>query len=629
LLSAALVGLAGFLPAARLWGINHLAFVPPVARFVAVALIALAFVPFVAQPVYRLKVRFFDAVGASRRELLKGALVIVVALGAVALFWNFRSSTLLLGDGQLITRSFEAAEEGYDKVIMRSAKAIMNEEAIAPGTTLFYYGAVKTGARFKRAPLHSMRVLNCILGGLFIFLLGTIVTDNFARGEIRFWLSLLAIGSCTFELFFGYIENYTTPTFLLAIYVTLAFRAIHGRGPLWQAFIPLAMACYAHIQCILFIPSFVYLLLWSREGKRPALLRYWMASFSALAFIGVIIAPLLGKISKFYVPIGFSNAKYALFSPHHLMDIVNELFMLLPILPVVVVMAYLGRDAERAAGRDPKREAKALKTPTEWFTHPAEWQFTATILVPIGLYILFFHPEIGMARDWDLFTMATTALIPFVLLVFNRYVRATGIDTNSVARFAVPSMMVLLVSSVAWVSVNASESRTIERFKSILTYDRTHASYAWENLAMLQHKNKQLDAAIETMRIAAASGNPRQQVRLAVYLDEAKKTEEAKQILVKILERRPDFEKARFRLLLFLEREGNWRAILPVAQEGVKHHPDQGIYHFFYGEALIQAGQVDQGVAVFRTLGRYDLPKSATDHIAAVLKAYDAQAPRK
>lgn len=628
--SAAIVAAAAFLPAQRLWGVNHLAFVPPALRAPALALLALGFLPFFAGPVYRMKIRVCDAVGASHRRALKSALVVLLAVAATAGFWSARSSTLLLGDGQLLVRSFEAAEEGYERVIMRSAKAIMDEETIAPGTTLFYYGAVKTGAKFKKEPLPSMRALNCVLGGLLIWLLGTIATGSFARGELRLWLLVLALGSCSLELFFGYIENYTTPTLLLAIYVVLAFRALHARGPAWVAIVPLAMACYAHVQSILFVPSFVYLLLWTRAPeRRAALLRYWPASFSAAAFMGVIVVPLIGKASKFYVPLGFSNEKYALFSPHHLIDIVNELFMLLPILPVVAVMAWLGRDAERASARERLRDPRTLKTPTEWFTHPAEWQLTTTILIPCAFYILFFHPAIGMARDWDLFTMATTALVPFVLLVLNRYLRATGIDAGAVARFAVPSLLVLIVTGAAWVSVNASTVRTIDRFKSILTYDRTHASYAWENLAILQHDRKELDAAIETMRVAVEhSHNPRQQVRLAVYLDEAGKTVEAKDLLRKILARRPEFAKARFRLLLFLEKEGNWTEILDVAREGVKHSPEDGIYHFFYGEALIRAGRVDEGLALFRECARFKLPDTVTQHIAATLTAY-ASAPQK
>jgi hypothetical protein len=512
---------------------------------------------------------------------------------------------------------------------MRSAKAIVNEEMIAPGATLTYYAAVKTGARWKKAPRDSMRALNCILGGCLIFLLGTIATGNFARGEMRLWLLLSALGSCSLELFFGYIENYTTPTLLLTLYVVLALRALHARGPAWIAAIPLVMACYAHIQSILFIPSFVYLMIWTHApGRRATLLRYWTATFTAATFIVVISAPLLVRMRRFYLPLGFSNDKYALFSPNHLADIVNELFILVPILPVVATMAWVGRDAERAAGRDAPRDARATRTPAEWFAHPAEWQLVTSILIPCALYIIFFNPEIGMARDWDLFTMTTAALVPFVLLVLNRYLRATGLVAERVARFAVPSLFVMLISSAAWVSVNASTERTIARFRNILTYDQTHAAYAWENLAMLQHSRNELDDAIATMRIAYDhSHNPRQGARLAVYLDEAKQTDEAKQIIEKILERRPDYGVARFRMLVFLEREDNWPRILEVARDGVKYNPDDGIYYFFYGEALIRTGDEKNGIELFKKCLEFDLPESITAHVHEVLKQYGTAAP--
>jgi hypothetical protein len=628
--SALIISVAAFFPALRLWGVNHLAFIPPAARFTVIGVLALAFVPLLARPFYRGACRSFDAIAPARRGVTTWVLIASIAVAATSAFWALRESTLLLGDGQLLVRSFEAAEEGYEKVIMRSAKAIMNEEMIAPGTTLFYYGAIKTGGKwFKQQPLNSMRALNCILGGCLIFLLGTVVTGGFARGALRLWLLVLALGSCSLELFFGYIENYTTPTLLLALYVVLAFRALHARGPAWVAIIPLLMACYAHIQSILFIPSFVYLMLWTKAPeRRAALLRYWMASFTALAIIGVMTAPVLVRMRKFYVPLGFSNDKYALLSPHHLIDIVNELFMLVPILPVVGTMAWLGRAAERASGRDASRDARATKTPTEWFTHPAEWQLTATILVPCALYIAFFHPAIGMARDWDLFTMATTALVPFVLLVLNRYVRATGVTPETVARFAVPSLCVLLASSAAWVSVNASTERTMDRFRNILTYDQTHASYAWENLAMLQHGRKDLDGAIATMRIAYDhSHNPRQGTRLAVYLNEAGHADEAKQIVEKILERRPDYGVARFRLLVFLEKEDNWARILDVARDGVKYNSGDGIYYFFYGEALIRSGDVKNGLEMFRQCSKFELPENITKHVQTVLKQYESTPP--
>ena len=629
ILSAAIIAAGAFLPALRLWGVNHVAYLPPAMRYAAIAVLALAFLPVVARPLYRGACTLFDRLGRAQRNAGVWLVIGCIAAGAVAGFWYMRSSTLLLGDGQLIVRSFEAAEEGYEKVIMRSAKAIVNEEMIAPGTILGYYGAIKTGNKFKQPPLNSMRALNCVLGGCLILLLLGLVTDTFARGELRLWLLLLALGSCSLEIFFGYVETYTTPTLLLALYVVLALRALHARGPLWHAAIPLLLACYAHVQSILFIPSFVYLLIWTRApGRRAALLRYWTPAFTAATFIVVIAAPLVAQMRKFYVPLGFSNQKYALFSPNHLTDIANELFMLVPILPVVATMAWIGRSAERASGRDASRDARATKTPTEWFTHPAEWQLVTSILIPCAFYLAFFHPEIGMARDWDLFTMTTTALVPFVLLVLNRYIRATGIEASKVARFAVPSLLVLVISSTAWVCVNASVERTMTRFSNILTYDRTHASYAWENLAILQHNRKELDKSIATMRIAYDhSHNPRQGARLAVYLDEAGQTAEAKQILEKILERHPDNTVARFRLLVFLEKETNWQRITEVARDGVKYNPEDGIYYFFYGEALMRAGDTKNGVEMFRQCQRFKLPANIMAHVNEVLKTYGGQAP--
>lgn len=629
ILSAGIIAAGAFLPALRLWGVNHVAYLPPAMRYAAMALLALVFLPVVARPLYRGACSLFDRLGRAKRNAGVWLVIGCIAAGTVAGFWYMRSSTLLLGDGQLIVRSFEAAEEGYEKVIMRSAKAIVNEEMIAPGTILGYYGAIKTGNKFKQPPLNSMRALNCVLGGCLIFLLLALVTDTFARGELRLWLLLLALGSCSLEIFFGYVETYTTPTLLLALYVVLALRALHERGPLWHAAIPLLLACYAHVQSILFIPSFVYLLIWTRApGRRTALLRYWTPAFTAATFIVVIAAPLMVQMRKFYVPLGFSNQKYALFSPNHLTDIANELFMLVPILPVVATMAWIGRSAERASGRDASRDARATKTPTEWFTHPAEWQLVTSILIPCAFYLTFFHPEIGMARDWDLFTMTTTALVPFVLLVLNRYIRATGIEASKVARFAVPSLLILVISSTAWVCVNASVERTMARFSNILTYDRTHASYAWENLAILQHNRKELDKSIATMRIAYDhSHNPRQGARLAVYLDEAGQTAEAKQILEKILERHPDNTVARFRLLVFLEKETNWQRITEVARDGVKYNPEDGIYYFFYGEALMRAGDTKNGVEMFRQCQRFKLPDNIMAHVNEVLKTYSGQTP--
>ena len=626
-ITALLVAIASFLPAVRLWGLNHLAFLPVPFRIALLAVIALSFLPPVAQALYQGASAALERAATTRGR--SGALValVVIALASTIVFYKFHSATNLLGDGQLITQSFEAAEEGHDQVIMRSARAIVTEEGIAPGATLLYYGAIKTLKPFKRTPVDSMRLFNCLLGGLFVFFTLLASSNRALPSDARVWLIVLALFSSSIMLFFGYIENYTAPMFFLLLYVIAAFRALHRMGSPWLAALPLLCAIYCHIQCVLFVPSFVYLMLWTKvRGRRELLLRRWMPVFSAATLIFVVGVTLYEPIRRFYAPLGFSNAEYALFSPDHLLDVVNELLILLPILPTVAAMAWVGRRADRADGRDPVRDGRALKDPTAWFSHPAEWQLVGTILVPCMLYLVLFHPEIGMARDWDLFSMMTTAIVPLVLLVLGRYTRTTGAAAAATARFATPALVIVMALGVSWVAVNASTDRTVERFETILTYDQTHASYAWENLAILQQESGQIKQAIRSMeRAVEVSHNPRQIVRLAVYIEEDGRIDEAIAMLEEVLVKRPEFSKARFRLVMFLEKKGQWDKMLPVARDGVKYSPEDAIYHFMYGECLLRAGQTEDAMQIFRVCQTMDLPQTVKQYIAATLAQHEGK----
>ena len=115
--------------------------------------------------------------------------------------------------------------------------------------------------------------------------------------------------------------------------------------------------------------------------------------------------------------------------------------------------------------------------------------------------------------------------------------------------------------------------------------------------------------------------------RLAVYLDEAGHTDEAKQVLAKILDKHPDASVARFRLLMLLEKEGNWPRIQEVARDGVKYNSDDGIYYFFYGEALMRAGDTKNGLEMFRKCREFKMPAEITGHIDEVLKKYESGTP--
>ena len=84
---------------------------------------------------------------------------------------------------------------------------------------------------------------------------------------------------------------------------------------------------------------------------------------------------------------------YTLFSPTHLWDIANQLLLLIPILPALLIIAFL-------------RPMRSFE--------------------PFDLFLLFFsigglvflfgiEPGLGMARDWDLFALSGVGPLLFLI----------------------------------------------------------------------------------------------------------------------------------------------------------------------------------------------------------------------
>jgi len=622
----AAVAAASFLPALRLWGINHLAFYPLPARILALALVAVTFVPVVARGFYGAIVRAVESLSASRG---RGTILIVVAAAAAAVIcFQLRSATNLLGDGQLIAQSFAAAHEGSKFVIMRSVPAILKEEHIAPGATLFFYGSMRAYTKLLGGdPVTGMRLFVCLLGGLLVYVLLRLARDTPAPSGLRAWLLGLGLSSCTAVMFFGYIENYAALVFLLALYMVCAFRVMHGRGSLVWCVILLAVAAYTHVQGALFAPSLALLVLWRlARGRRRRVVDVATPVLAALTLVG-LVAGAWTPYGEHYLPLLGKGDDPGMLSPSHLVDMANEIMMLMPALPVFLVMAWVGRGLHRAL---PEADQKRLRRETEtgaWFMELIEWRFVGLVLLPCTLYLFVFRPEIGMARDWDLFTMVSVALLPLALLVLNRYVTLGTIPAVDVARFAAPSLALSLVLGVAWIGINASPWRSAERFERILRYDESHASYALENLAVFYHDRGRLDRSVTILeRTTQRFGNPRQFVRLAVYYGEQGRNKEGIDLMYRVLETHPKFDKAQFALVELLGKSGRLEEMEKMAAQGVQDHPREAAFHFYLGQAQLISGRRDEAMATFRNCLALNPPPTVRAYIEKAMRGEQQQA---
>ena len=229
-----------------------------------------------------------------------------------------------------------------------------------------------------------------------------------------------------------------------------------------------------------------------------------------------------------------------------------------------------------------------------------------------------------MARDWDLFAMTAIGLIPLALLVLNRFFNATKTRTESdTAAWVVPALVITIVLGASWTGINASPDRTAARFERILEYDQTHASYAYEILAIFYYDNENMPRATEMMEIATdISHNPRQYVRLAMYYEKVGRVDEATQLMKDVLKNRPEYGKARTLLITLLEKKKLHAELADVAREGTLHEPNEAIYWFYLGEMSIIIGNVDEGVTAFRKSLEFDLPESATRRALEQIEKY-------
>jgi hypothetical protein len=616
----ALVAAAAFLPHAQLWGINHLIFYPVPVRVIALALIGVTFIPAVGRRLYAAMLGLSRTIkqGGQRVDLA----LTVIAILSVILFWTFRASTNLLGDGQLIAQSYEAAWEGNDRVIMRSTKAIVTEERIAPGATLMYYGAAKAvSGAFGKGPVWGIKLFVSWLGALLVYLLLNVLRKGPFSSEVRLWMLALAVFSSTMELFFGYIEFYAPLVFLAFLYVSVGFLVIHEGSKPWAVAVLFLLTVYTHIQAVLLGPSLLFLILWRTMKQRRRLVERYAGPALTVLVVVVAIAAGFTRIGKYYLPLRGDGGSYGLFSPIHIADALNEIMILMPILPLFIVMAWVNRSLTRNTdGRRGKPDAP--DGATGWFAMTAEWHFVLLMLVPCFLYLFLFKPEIGMARDWDLFTMTTLGLVPLALLIVNRFFRATKMQLTA-ASFTAPAIAIYVVLAIAWVGINSSSARSTARFERILEYDKTHASYAYENLAIYYHDNGMLDKATEIMETACdISRNPRQYVRLAMYYEEQGRREDAYALMWSNLKKHPENHKVRAYLLSLLEADKRWEEAWEVARDGTKYHPEESLYWFFYGDISIEKGMVDVGLSALRKCLTLGPPVTVRERCLERIKAF-------
>lgn len=426
------------LPGSRLWGINHLSYLPSgyLVAFIVLSAVALGLL---VPPLREWANRWFPlptGETADRPSYLCWSLVAVVSM---AVFWLLRLPLSLLGDGYSVVHNMSAKIPVVIKWSEMGAVSI-----VYAVSKIIPFSGLERGE-------YAYAVVSVVSGGLTVFVFLALAHELAHDGRDRLFAFCLLLFSGWTLLFFGYTENYPVLWPAVAAYLYFSIRYLHHKGNLIFPLVFLLVSVVLHLQAVFLVVSLPALLIsrgmgktWFRRYRIPILVVVGLIVIGAsvlfvrayrdsIAFRVFFVPPFTGR------PL---TPDYFLFSPSHLLDIFNEITLLVPLWPMVFLF-----------GRD------------RWRRLTADAVTRFLLLVSLGGALLLFalEPKLGMGRDWDLFALA--GLGPMLLLI-------TAFVSSDRWRAFFPGLVILALGlSMPFWAVNMSRPTTITYFESLLRLD--------------------------------------------------------------------------------------------------------------------------------------------------------------
>ncbi len=430
---------------ARMWGFNHLIFLPFVFTiiYLILAVVALALPLFSFgrkwndRILHALAHSFFD----SPRKYLDRLLFVIIA---AALFIIFPTPTHFLGDGYTVLGNLASHTGTFYKWTEKGITFILSLVQSTYGTK---------NEHSSLAAFRTVSVFSGICTIWFFFLIADTLTDHRIRKVITFTVLLM---SGILLLFFGYVESYPLIWTGLSGFAYFSLRYIRlGRGFI-AALIFLLFGLFIHLEMAVFIPAFLYLP-FSRGRGLEFYKKYELAlNISAILIIIAVLALFLWKFTTdiafeniFLSPFGTKPGwpGYGVFTLPHMIDIFNHLILLSPAFVLLIYWA-LGRKSDQ----------------------PLNGVIFSFLIAMGGLgFLLIIDPTLGLPRDWDLFSIAAIGLTLFLisLIPFSKI--------STIGKFYLPLLIYLFSATAPYLLVYLTESGSLNRTKYLIDLDRERA----------------------------------------------------------------------------------------------------------------------------------------------------------
>ena len=364
----------------------------------------------------------------------------VVAIGAalsLAAWYLLRSHTHFLSDGYLILTRV-ALSDPPTRPWLKPAYAVLD------------FLASLSGNRAQGGALVAYEVI-AFAAGLIVWLGAAFAAGRLfglMRPRLMFVLGF-ALGGYAL-LYFGFVSNFALFLAMLALFGLTGLMAVRRKlSPIWPV-VPLAVAGWLHPLAVCMLPALLYV--WADATP----LGSWSAGRGrriAQGALAVVVLALAAVIYHWYttdyfvrflfvpvVPDRFTVEGYWLFSGKHLLDYVNLLLQVAPVVPLLVVLLVY-----RSSVPPLERSVR----------HYLLW-----LSVPPLLVAFLLDPKLGMPRGWDMFALVG---LPLTLAAFYRLASA-DLPSRRMASVAILGIALSVLMLIPRVGVQVTPESAIVMF---------------------------------------------------------------------------------------------------------------------------------------------------------------------
>ncbi|MFH2036245.1 MAG: hypothetical protein ABIJ45_07580 [Candidatus Zixiibacteriota bacterium] len=310
------------------------------------------------------------------------------------------------------------------------------------------------GEKNKQTGLLAFQIVSVTSGAITIWFYFEIAGLISSESTKRFLIFISLLISGTLLLFFGYVENYPILFPFIFAFFYFAIKYAKKDTGIIGATIFLILAIIIHLQSAIFIPGLIYLYFCNPSGQK--LFKKYKAYFY-LSIIIILTAGLYIFYKKYTTNLYFENIflplfngkpiypEYSLLSGRHLIDIINQLLLISPLLPLFAILSI-------------KNWRKSLADKTSAFL----------ILISISslLFLLIIDPKLGMPRDWDLFAM--TGIGVMLLFIY----RITDPACKKIKPYSFSLLLIALLAITPFLIVSLNTSCSLKQMRYIIELDK-------------------------------------------------------------------------------------------------------------------------------------------------------------